>query len=181
MFYVYSNVSTGSMPIFSANKTFQNFVFSIHIQNWFATGYWISRSFNVSSFISSSSQVFSHIGIRKNPLEFTEKYPCWSLFLIKLQTSNIQSATFFIKETPVQVFSFELCKMFFKNTFYKEQLCVTAPVSLKVQFLINSCTFHQPQLFLKHFTELKKFGIFRKVLPSGPSLYTFSLKRRKRS
>ena len=39
--------------------------------------------------------------------------------------------------------------------------------------------FHQTLLLLKYVTEVNKFGIPGKLLPSGASLYTFSLKRKK--
>ena len=50
----------------------------------------------------------------KNFANFTGKYLCWSLFLIKLQT-----------ETPAQAFSGENCEIF-KNTYFEEYLRTAA-------------------------------------------------------
>ena len=36
-------------------------------------------------------------------------------------------------------------------------------------------TFHQPALLLKEYTKLKNFDTVGKLLPSGASLYAFSL------
>ena len=49
--------------------------------------------FLVAMVRSSRSQIFSKISVLKNFVNFTGKYLCWSLFLIKF------------KQTPTQVFS----------------------------------------------------------------------------
>ena len=41
--------------------------------------------------------------------KFTAKHLCWSFFLIRLKASGLQLCS---KETPAQVFSCELCKIF---------------------------------------------------------------------
>ena len=54
----------------------------------------------------------------KNFAIFTGKHLCWSLFLIKLQTSGLQ---LYQKEIPTQVFSCEICELF-KNTYFEQHL-----------------------------------------------------------
>ena len=44
----------------------------------------LAKSFSL--FRSSRSQLFFKIGVPKNFANFTGKHPCWSLFLIELQT-----------------------------------------------------------------------------------------------
>ena len=62
---------------------------------------------------SSRWYVLFIIGVLlKNFANFTRKHLCWSLFLTKLQLH--------FKETPTQVFSWEICKNF-KNTFFLQQ------------------------------------------------------------
>ena len=58
---------------------------------------------------SSCSHIFFKIGV-KNFASFTEKYPCCSLFFIKLQP-------FKSEDTPTQAFSCEICKNFKSNFF----------------------------------------------------------------
>ena len=48
---------------------------------------------------------------------------CGSLFLIKFQAGL--KACNFIKETPAQAFSYEVCEIF-KNTYFEEHLPATA-------------------------------------------------------
>ena len=47
-------------------------------------------------------------------LIFTEKHLCWSLFFMKLQTSDLQ---LYKKENPTQVFS--CCEIFAKHLFWR--------------------------------------------------------------
>ena len=61
---------------------------------------------------SSRSQMFFRIGALKNFAKFIEKH-LRSLFLIKLQTFRPVTL---LKETPILVFSCEICEVF-KNTF----------------------------------------------------------------
>ena len=70
---------------------------------------------------SSRSHMFFKIGVLKNFPNFTGKQLCWSLFLTKFFTN-------FIKNTPTQVFSCEICKTF-KNTFFDR----TPPVAASVK------------------------------------------------
>ena len=48
---------------------------------------------NISNPISSRSQVLDGIDVLKNYAKLTGKHLCWSVFLIKLQASNLCSAT----------------------------------------------------------------------------------------
>ena len=67
---------------------------------------------------------------------FTGKHLCWSLFLAKFFTN-------FIKNTPTQVFSCEICKNF-KNTFFYRTPSVAASVkrdSNTVVYLWNLLNF----------------------------------------
>ena len=52
----------------------------------------------------------------KSFVNFTGKHLCWSLFEIKLQAYN-----FIKKETPTQVFSYEIWEIF-ENTHFQEYL-----------------------------------------------------------
>ena len=72
----------------------------------------ISRSLNISYFISNRSQVFANVSVTKNYAKFTRNYLRWSQFLMKLHGFNIQPAT---QEAQAQVFSCEFCQIF-KNT-----------------------------------------------------------------
>ena len=70
---------------------------------------------------SSRSNMFFKIGVLKDFANFTGKHLCWILFLRKFFTD-------FIKNTPAQVLSYEICKIF-KSTFsYK-----TPPVAASVK------------------------------------------------
>ena len=68
----------------------------------------------------------------KSYAEFTGKHQCWSLFLIKLQTGGACS---FIKKTPAQMLSCEICETF-KNTYFEEHLWTTASTSQVQQRLL---------------------------------------------
>lgn len=111
--------------------------------------------------------------VLKNNARFTDNTGAGMHFK-KLRGSNLQS------NTPAQAFS---CKFYknFKNNFFTKQLQQTASVILtflEYDFHLL-CTFHQPSLILKEFTKLYKFGIVKKLPPSGASRYNFSLNRRK--
>ena len=62
--------------------------------------------------------MFCKKGVLKNFTKCTRKDLCRSLFLIKLSLELYQ------KETPLEVISFELCKIFQSN-FFTEQLRTT--------------------------------------------------------
>ena len=70
---------------------------------------------------SSRSHLFFKIGVLKNFANFTGEHLCWSLFLTKFFTD-------FIKNTPTQVFSCEICKIFKNTSFYR-----TPPVAASVK------------------------------------------------
>ena len=70
---------------------------------------------------SSCSHLLFKIGVLKNFANFTGEHLCWSLFLTKFFTD-------FIKNTPTQVFSCEICKIF-KITFFHR----TPPVAASVK------------------------------------------------
>ena len=71
-----------------------------------------------ATYRSSRSQMFFKIGVLKYFESFTEKYMCWSLFLINLHGCR---PAVLLKETPTQLFSYEICEIF-KNTFSTEHL-----------------------------------------------------------
>ena len=68
-----------------------------------------------------SPEGFCIRGALKKFANFTEKYLCWSLFIIKLQAFSLQV---FQKETPTQVLSCEVCETF-KNTYFEKHLQTT--------------------------------------------------------
>ena len=75
---------------------------------------------------SSRSHMFFKIGVLKNCklqtfVNFTGKHLCWSLFLTTFFTD-------FIKNTPTQVFSCEICKIFNNTIYYR-----TPPVAASVK------------------------------------------------
>ena len=80
-----------------------------------------------------SPDVFCKKGVPTNFANFTWKYLCWSLFLIKLQVSGLQ---LYLKETPIHVFSCEFWKNV-KNTYFEEQLRMT--VSLTLLLILSRC------------------------------------------
>ena len=59
---------------------------------------------------SSLSQMFFKISVLKNFANFIGKHQYWSIFLTKLLAWR--PATLLKKETPTQVFSCEICKIF---------------------------------------------------------------------
>ena len=67
----------------------------------------------------------------KNFTKFTGKHLCLTLFLIKLQPSDLQV---FKKETPTQVFSREFCEIF-RDTIFTEHLRTTASEIRRVSFV----------------------------------------------
>ena len=84
----------------------------------------LRTSFLQNTSISSRLRMFFQTGVLKTFANFTEKHLCWSRFLKKLQAGS------FIKKTPTQVISCEVCKNF-KNTFSYS----TTPVAASVFFL----------------------------------------------
>ena len=102
----------------------------------------ISRSSNISNFISSHSQVFSRFDLLKN----YAKPPLLECVFNKVAGIQCQSVTLIKKETSAQVFSSEFCEIF-KNTFLIKQLRATASVILALvicdfQFILHfSSTF----------------------------------------
>ena len=76
-------------------------------------------------------EVFYKKGVLKNFTKFTGKHLYQSLFLIKLQASDLQ---LYGKETLAQVFSCEFCEIF-KNTFFTGHLWATAS-GYKINFRI---------------------------------------------
>ena len=91
---------------------------------------------------SSRLQMFSQKGALKNFTVFTEKHPCWSLFLIKLQA--------FISEKKLQ------CKCFpvntakcFKNKFYRRTLAASVPWMDEISiFIYIESESHLPEKLL---------------------------------
>ena len=69
---------------------------------------------------SSRSHMFFKIGVLKNFANCTAKHLSWSLFLTKFFTD-------FIKNTPTQMLSCAICKIF-KNTFFYRTPQVSATV-----------------------------------------------------
>ena len=67
----------------------------------------ISRSLNISYFISNRLQVFANMSVTKNYVKFTRNYLCWSQFLMKLHGFNIQPAT---QETQGRCFHVSFAK-----------------------------------------------------------------------
>ena len=82
----------------------------------------MKRSFNISNFISSHSQVFGHLDVLK---KLRKKRMCWRTFLVNLQAFTLQSA---------QTFSCEFCKNF-ENTILIENLRLTPSVTLTLDRL----------------------------------------------
>ena len=72
---------------------------------------------------NSRSQIFFKVGVLKNFSNFTGKHQCQSFSLIRLQTWGLQ----LYQETPTQVFSCKICKIF-KNAFFYR----TPPVAASV-------------------------------------------------
>ena len=68
--------------------------------------------------------LFCKKGVRKDFTKCTGKSLCRSLFLIKLHVFRLE---LYQKETPVQMFSLELCKIF-QNRFFTEQIQTVASV-----------------------------------------------------
>ena len=88
----------------------------------------------------------------KNFVNLTGKQLCWSLFLIKLQTRRM-----YWQETPTQVFSCEICKIF-NNTYFKEHLRTTTYI-LGTDIISGPASFFlfsilQILPWLRKFTEL---------------------------
>ena len=114
IFITCSDYSTGTL---SAEHLFSEHLL---LDTCFTVNYFlmnrIGRSFNISNFISSRSQVFGRADVFKRLRNIHMKAPVLECILIKLQASNLQSETLIKKGTPEQVFSCESWKNF-KNTF----------------------------------------------------------------
>ena len=68
---------------------------------------------------SSRWLMLFNIGVLKNFAIFTGKYPCWSLFLIRLQAWKPRGLKLYWKETPTHVFSHKYCGIFKNSFFYR--------------------------------------------------------------
>ena len=123
---------------------------------------WISRSFNISIFISSRLKLFGCIDVLKKIREVHSKVSVLECILIKMLASNLQYEILIKKEKGAHMLSCEFCESFKTNIFFTEQL--RAPVILillKYDFQFLS-TLHQPSSYFREFTKLNKFGIVGK-------------------
>ena len=77
---------------------------------------------------SSRSHVFFKIGVLKNFANFTGEHLCWGLFLTKFFTD-------FIKNTPTQVFSCEICKIYKNTIYYRTPPVAASFATLRTLFL----------------------------------------------
>ena len=83
-------------------------------------------------FSKDISQIFSsHQRVLENFANFTGKHLCWSLSLIKPEGLQL-----YLKETPAQMFSCEICYIF-KNTYYKEHLRNELLLNFKDKFYVK--------------------------------------------
>ena len=64
---------------------------------------WLAEIFNFKLNRRSRSEMFFKIGVLKNFAIFTEKYLCWSLFLIKFQVCNFVKKRLQHKCFPVNI------------------------------------------------------------------------------
>ena len=123
---------------------------------------WISRSFNISIFISSPLKLFDCIDVLKKLREVHSKVSVLECILIKMLASYLQYETLIKKETGAHMLSCEFCESFKIIIFFTEQL--RAPVILillKYDFHFLS-TLNQPSSPFRDFTILNKFGIVGK-------------------
>ena len=58
---------------------------------------------------------FTMKDVLANPAIFTQNQMCWSIFLIKL---HVLTQQLYLKKTPTQLFSYEICEIFKNNYFY---------------------------------------------------------------
>ena len=72
--------------------------------------------------------MFFKIEVLKNFTMFTGKHLCWSLCLVKLQSSGLP---LYQKKTPVQVFSSKYCKIIKNRFFYKTLLVAFSKIGRK--------------------------------------------------
>ena len=102
----------------------------------------------------------------KKLTNFTEKHPCWSLFLIKLL------ANFIKKRLQDRCFPLKLREIF-KNIYFEEHLRIAA-ASLSTTNLATLHCFHQ-KIFQQEIVISKKRNFFGKTLdflpPWKPGLY----------
>ena len=91
-------------------------------------------------------QMFFKIGVLKNFSIFTGKHSCWSRFVIKLKA--FRSATL-LKETPTQVFSYEYCKIFKNNLFYRIPMVAASLTTRNIMLWLSPISpFHVTCFFL---------------------------------
>ena len=101
-------------------------------QTWLA---YLGKSWEMQS---SRLQIFFKKGVLKNFANFTGKYLCWSLFLIKLQAWK--HGTLLKRDSNTDVFLWNL-RNFLKNLFYKTPRVVASG---------NGKTFHRLSIFYYH-------------------------------
>ena len=82
----------------------------------------LNPSLNLSWSVFSSEAVSIKKAVLKNFAIFRGKHLLRSFFLIKLQ---VWSPVIVLRETPIQVFPCEYCKIF-RNTYFEEHLRTTA-------------------------------------------------------
>ena len=113
----------------------------------------------------------------KNLANFTEKHPCWSHFLIKLKACGMQ---LYLKETPTQVFSCEICEIF-KSTYFdniwKRLLLTSIQTRLRATYSesLKSCGPHLQKWRSKWSNILQKLTniVFsNSFVPRNPSKYS---------
>ena len=87
-----------------------------------------SRDQTTSKYRSRHSQMFFKIEVLKNFTMFTGKHLCWSLCLVKLQSSGLP---LYQKKTPVQVVFSKYCKIIKNRFFYKTLLVAFSKIGRK--------------------------------------------------
>ena len=98
--------------------------------------------------------------VLRNFAEFTRKHLCQSLFLNKFAGLRSAACNFIKKETQIQVFSCEFCKIF-KNIFITEHIQATASGLVKPS--LNSDLY---LIFKTSGTALLETIVSHKLLPS---------------
>ena len=89
--------------------------------------YFVAMYSFLINFRSSYQRCFIIKGVLRNFAKFTGKHLCQSLFLSKV--TRRQACNFIKKETMVQMFCYEFCKIS-KNAFFTEHLWTAASVTL---------------------------------------------------
>ena len=105
---------------------------------------------------SSCLQKFFRVGVLKIFSNFTGKHLCWTFLFLKLQTWGLQ---LYQIETPIQVFSCKICKIF-KNIFFYR----TPPVAASVYTFLFTLFIYTYVLFIHciNLIKLTKYGEHRK-------------------